>query len=335
MSKRRQTHRWTIWCAMLLLGALPLLALRVDPRVYEGGRSRDAVARSARNASAIATLMGELRTSMSDMLFIKTQLYLHSGVAYVPHHEAQLLSVEEMAEVDPHHHAHTHDHEHDVCCPHHHPAAGEHGDDGAHHHCHVGEDTVIPPPSQDFRGFIGRLHRQVKPWRDPSRPHLHTDGTELLPWFRIMTITDPHYVMGYTVGGWSVSHHDESAALAFLEEGIRNNPESFQIRLARGFIHLRALRLDPRNRGLLEKVLSDFRDAVRLGVARRPDPALGPPEQQAGWSVFEEQDLWSACQTLVILEQRHGDPAVARELAAQYLVLFPDNQVLANVLQEE
>jgi len=308
--KRRPSVRLVF---LLLAVVIPLLALRVDPREYAGGRSRDAVARSQRNASSIAILLGELRTSMSDILFVKTERYLHSGVAYVPHHEEQLLSVEEMGEE-------VQEHQSEI---------GLEDDD------HAGTPTLIPPAEKDYRGFIGRLHREVKPWRDPERAHLHTDGTQLLPWFRIMTLTDPHYVMGYTVGGWWIAAHDEEASLQFLEEGIRNNPDAFQIRMARGFILVRKLRQDRENQEMLDKVWSDFREAVRLGIAQRPDPALGPPEEQVGWSLFQEQDLWSACQMLVILERDFGDPEVAKELAATYYALFPDNRILEGMMRGE
>ncbi|MFU8779488.1 MAG: hypothetical protein ACNA71_00515 [Kiritimatiellia bacterium] len=303
---------------LVLLGVVPLLALRVDPRGYDGGRSRDMVARSQRNASAIATLLGELRTSMSDLLFVKTERYLHSGVGYVAHHEEQLLTVEAM--------------ETDVA--EHQSQVGEdlYVDRAA---SHAGTQTLIPAGERDYRGFIGRMHRHVKPWRDPSKAHLHTDGTQLLPWFRIMTRNDPNYVPGYSIGGWWVSLHDEEASLAFMNEGVRNNPAAFQIRLARGFLLMRRLRQqgepDP---VLLENVWTDFREAVRLGLAQRPDSALGSPEEQPGWSAFQEQDLWSACQALVIVEMRYGDAASARQLAEAYFALFPENQALANLLHE-
>jgi hypothetical protein len=63
----------------------PLLSLRLDPHGYQGGRSRDAEDRMERNASSIGSMLGELRTSMSDILFLKTERYLHGGVAYTPH----------------------------------------------------------------------------------------------------------------------------------------------------------------------------------------------------------------------------------------------------------
>jgi len=39
-------------------------------------------AQSSRNTSAVARLFGEFRTSMSDIMCLKTERYLHSGVGY-------------------------------------------------------------------------------------------------------------------------------------------------------------------------------------------------------------------------------------------------------------
>jgi len=311
---------WLLLLIILLGGVLPLLALRVDPRTYAGGRSRDVIARSVRNTSALATLLGELRTSVSDMMFIKTERYLHSGVAYVPHHSAQLLSVEEMGDEVAEHQA----------------EIGEDGGAVIEDPGHAGTQTLIPAGTQDYRGFVGWLHRQVHPWRDPSKAHLHTDGTQLLPWFRIMTLNDPHYVTGYAVGGWWVSLHDEEAALSFLGEGIDNNPDAFQIRLTRGLLLMRTLRRrDGFDEALLKRTMEDFREAVRLGLAQRPDPVHGEVTEQPGWSLFQEQDLWTACQTLVLLEQRYGEREAAAGLAAAFLAFFPDNQILLRVAADE
>ena len=70
----------------------PLVSQRLDPS-YAGGRSRDVEARAVRNTSAVGLMLGEFRTSMSDIMFIKTERYLHGGRGYKPHHEKQLMTV--------------------------------------------------------------------------------------------------------------------------------------------------------------------------------------------------------------------------------------------------
>src|SRR5690606_41174555 len=101
----------------------------------------------------------------------------------------------------------------------------EHVDD--HDHAeddHTNVNAVIRTANKDFRGFIGKMERQVKPWRDPSKPHQHTAGTELLPWYRLATYSDPHNVRNYMVGAWWLKSlktpEQEAEALRFLEEGI-------------------------------------------------------------------------------------------------------------------
>jgi len=209
--------------------AAALLSPRVAPQDYSGGRSRDALERVVRNQSALASMLGEFRTTVSDLLFIKTERYLHSGVAYVPHLSEKALSLEgAAAEIDEHQSElgedHDHDHEHD-------PFA--HDDLPA---------SIIPTAESDYRGWIGEMHRRVKPWRDPKLHHLHTDGTQLLPWFRMMTLSDPQYVRGYAVGSYWLKQHDAAEAMVFLAEGIRQNPEAFELHLMRGFLLVDAAR---------------------------------------------------------------------------------------------
>jgi len=71
---------------------LPAWAGPLNPNGYAGGRSKDQRQAGARNSSAFATILGEVRTSMSDLMFIKTERYLHSGVAYQVHHDLEALA---------------------------------------------------------------------------------------------------------------------------------------------------------------------------------------------------------------------------------------------------
>ncbi len=211
-----------VWGGGLLLAGW--LSGQVDPSRYEGGRARDEQARERRNRSALATLMGGFRTSASDLMFIKTERYLHGGVAY------------RHGPGEAEHAGHDHDHEHEHA----------HGEDPEHGHEFVcgsqGKETAIPRAEADFRGWIGDLYREVKPWRDPSEAHVHTDGRELLPWFRLMTWSDPTYVQGYLAGGFWLQEEGAAAALEFIEEGLRNNPGAFPLYVSRGLLRVKQAR---------------------------------------------------------------------------------------------
>ena len=309
--------------------ASPLLSGRLDPNGYAGGRSRDVQERALRNSSAVATMLGEFRTAMSDIMYIKTERYLDNGIAYMPHLKKQLLSVSGATKD-------IEEHQEEV----HAAATGE-----AHHHDEEEDDgagtkTMIPTEAEDFRGIIGRLQREVKPWRDPSQPHQHTDGTELLPWFRLMTLSDPHYVLGYTVGGWWLKLRNLDAAIAFAKEGIEKNPDAFQVHFTLGQLYLEKGR---RISGV-EKVLTPppealkyllmardcYIDAARLAVAQRPANAMDNLDDRA-WGHYLEDDARASCRMAALSEWHYGDKSKARDMANQYLQAFGKDTVLERV----
>lgn len=332
----------------LLLGAVLAagwISTRVDSEAYAGGRARDEEELVRRNSSALATMLGEFRTGISDIMFIKTERYLHAGVGYIPHME--VLSAEALAEeVD--------EHQSELGIPDEDPHHGHHHHGDAHHghhhhgldidHEHAGTPTLIPPAHRDFRGFVGRLHREVKPWRDPDRPHVHTDGRELLPWFRVMTLSDPKYVRGYVAGGFWLQMENTELALAFVEEGLRNNPEEFQLYVSRGFLRIKEARklgdpnaedLDPAVREVLELALGDFLRGAELMAGVRPDDVDEDGFGSGGWGRYQETDALAAAGMSVSLTRNLGDPEGAREIARRYIDLFPDFRTLRNALETE
>ncbi len=334
---------------MVAFALSPALIGRIDPGDYVSGRSRDVEARMKRNASAAAIILGELRTSFSDMMFIKTERYLHSGIAYVPHMDRALLSLEGEQKEAEHHqvvvgeehhrdghdhdHAHDHDHEHDD--DHMHAYDHEHDD---HHHAHDHDhlhhkniETVVPSPTRDFRGFIGDLERQVKPWRDPSKAHIHTDGMELLPWFRMMTLSDPRYIRGYAVGGWWLQNRNLEQAFAFVKEGVENNPESFEIYMTLGQLYLNQARQAGEDEATRDNAFAEALDAYTksagFGLEQRPE-GWTDESSDPRWSDYQENDLLASMRLSVFLEERHGDPQAAYRRATTYLQQIGQDTVL-------
>lgn len=267
-----------------------------------------------RNRGAFAAILGGIRTSMSDMMFVKTERYLHGGVAYVePDHDDEAEAhIEHAMQPDS-------DHDHDP-----------------HHHDHRDIQTVIPTAERDFRLGLGWLHRQVKPWRDPLRQHVHTDGRELIPWFKAMTISDPHYIRGYMAGSFWLQSESSEEALAFIEDGLVKNPESFQLYVARGLLRIKtARRINEANPSLelKELALADFLRASELALAERPvgltDEEL---DDDPAWGKYKENDALAACTMAIVLLQELGFHDEARDRGQQFLRIFPDHVPLQQAI---
>lgn len=488
------------WIALAGFALIPAFSARVAPNDYRGGFSRDRADTEARNSNAIAMILGEFRSNMSDLIFIKTERYLHAGVGYAPHIDmSRLASTGEVAArsdkgaTKPPEDAHDHDHDHDHGHEHddlpndqageevpgheghdhtpvhggqffmsndyyHHvegvlvsptlfrlfiyddrratldpsafpariellrpavnpddppiveplPLGPEEGgralvarlpeglafpvefdafvefpkadtlftfhfdaltpngtstdpvpehqrrddhvhddhvhDDHAHEdhdhdhahahdhdHDHAGEGkllTIIPTARQDFRGFVGWLERNVKPWRDPSEPDEHGSGDEILPWYRVMTFADPHNVRGYLIGAWWLkairSGEKAEEALAFLEEGIRNNPDAFQLHLHKGYLLNQKF-------GNLAAARPVFRRAAELAMKARPDD---PEPGSLEWTSYDEDDAGGAFRMAVLSEKEVGNHAEALRLARRYLAKLKRDGSLERQIRE-
>lgn len=245
------------------------------------------------NTSPFAVIMGEFRASMADLMWIKTERYLHRGVSFAAH-----LEESELAHED-------------------HEVVNEHGD--VHTPEHDGMAALIPSAEHDYRWFIGELHREIHPWQGPEAPHVHTRGDELLPWYRLLTYSNPHHWRGYMIGSWWLSKQDggEAAALreglSFLEEGIANNPEKFQLLVARGRLLIKLERA--------EEALGSFVAAAELGAKVRPE---GGKAQPPAWTDSDEEEYWAAVRyPAIIAWQLLDDPKRAEELIGWGLRLLP------------
>jgi hypothetical protein len=265
---------------------LPFLWSRLTPNQYQGGRNQAKEAQVTRNASAIGRMLGEFRTSMSDMILLKTESYLHGGVNYLSH------------TTDP-----------------------ELGSQNNHQ-----ADALIPSPEKDYRGWVGKLEREIKPWNIVGQHAAHTDGRQLLPWFRLATLSDPHHVHAYTSGGYWLSRHSVSEAIAYLEEGLHANPEAFQLYLTLGQVRLKQLRkeipnlFDPSEaeRTQLLAVQEIYLKAAELALSQRPHRDL---ESHPTWGHYDETDAWTAFRMSVILEHTYGSPEKAYSLSGRFLNL--------------
>jgi len=204
--------------------------------------------------SPLGSLVQQARAAAADHLWRQVETTMHAGVEMRTHHDA-----------DEHPHQERH---------------------------HSDLTTAIRSAAADFRGPLGHLERQIRPYFTVEG-HFHESPEKTIPLFRLMTWADPTFVPGYTVGAsiLCAAGRQVDDAIAFLHEGERFNPESVEIQteLGRYYVyykrdyvsgerHLRrALELARRSIPRTEEEAQAVRDAYRWLVlayqnkARRED----------------------------------------------------------------
>jgi len=159
---------------------------------------------------------------------------------------------------------------------------------------HVGEDTgaINSKNHGDEEGFLG----SPRDWIDafgrhffPDR-HTHLDEggpaddlsgsdnvREILPWLKLSADLDPDNVQTYTVTAYWLRErmHQTAEAEAFLHEGLRNNPDSYDILFELGRLYYESYHDTVRARNVWE-------------VAVRKWLKLDPDAQKENKLIFEQ-----------------------------------------------
>ena len=155
------------------------------------------------------SIFGQFRTNLSAYMWLKTTEYLHGGITYRPHSRAERER----------------------------GMRGHKASVGgfAEHDC--GGPTMIPSKESDWRGMLGDLERNLQPYR--PGPARHGDPEQLIPWYRIQTIINPLDINAYVTCAFFLADFSKKSdkALAFLEEGIKNNPDSPVLHEAAGRLY--------------------------------------------------------------------------------------------------
>jgi tetratricopeptide (TPR) repeat protein len=127
---------------------------------------------------------------------------------------------------------------------------------------HGKKETEEDEKNEDFLG-------QPKDWMDAfgrnfritKHTHLeHQNEREMLPWLRLAADLDPQKIETYTVGAYFLREHlgRTEQAEAFLREGMRNNPDSYEILFELGRLY-HEVRHDPdRTRNVWQLGLKKF-----------------------------------------------------------------------------
>jgi len=295
---------------------LPVLLLIAAPSIRRRIASEKAAVTQAtagdleaRNLNAFALILGEVRATAADLMFIKTERYLHGGIAYKPHLNINKMATTGVVEANTQGHDH-HDRE-PGCCP-------------------GGTPTLIRTASQDFRGFIGALERETKPFQDPKLPHHHGRKEELLPWYRVMTLADPHNVRGYMVGTMLLSFAKKTdEALSFIEEGIeknRGNPQAFRLYGSLAQLHWKSRRL--------EKALAAAQKGYLLGKIVRPKGGkAGAVRKGLRWTDDIENDFLFLARVFPLLLDKKGETGEALRVAEEVASLAPDDVATKDMIE--
>ncbi|HNY27632.1 MAG TPA: hypothetical protein PKH31_09650 [Candidatus Sumerlaeota bacterium] len=261
----------------------------------------------ARNQSAFSKILGETRATAADLMFVKTMNYAHAGVGYAPTTSMN--------------------------------ASGE----GALLSCGPGVPTLIRAAGDDFRGFLGNLERQVKPYRDSSQAHVHTEETELMPWYRIITLSNPNFVRAYRIGSSILSRDGKwDEAQQFLEEGLKQNaenPERFLLYHSLAYLYLTIARVNATDHPelaskYLELALESATQSYELGLpCRPPEGKSDTPQNGVLWTDTIEEDfrMVSLLIPQILDHQGHREEALAR--ATEIEKTYPDFQPLQALMQ--
>lgn len=338
----------------MLVVLLPVLILIAAPSI----RNRTAAEKAAisqtmmgdleaRNQNAFALILGEIRATAADLMFIKTERYLHSGIAYKPHINMNKMATTGVATANPDAHHHQpdenepppkepdHNHGPGESCP---ECANDDHDDHEGGCCPGGVPTLIRTAAEDFRGFIGRLERETKPFQDPKLSHKHGRSQELLPWYRVMTLTDPNNVRGYMIGAmlltFAKQHHE---ALSFLQEGIeknRGNPQAFRLYASLAQVHWKWRYSDRTpHPERLKKALDAARIGYERGKAVRPtEGKIGETRKGLNWTDDIENDFLFLARFYPLLLDRTGQTAMALQVAEEVASLAPDDPATLKML---
>ncbi|MBI1756367.1 MAG: hypothetical protein HYR64_04580 [Fimbriimonas ginsengisoli] len=244
----------------------------------------------AHETQAATSLVGQVRTSLSAWLWLRTDLYLHNWVEMRPLSDGERRQGRSVE------------------------GAANDGHDQIMREANV---TVVPAQADDFRGILGDLERETAAYKD-MHGHSHNDPTAALPLFRLMTWVDPKFVPGWTTGAAVLARdrNPEGArqALKFLSSGLLANADNIEILSSIGYVEIT-------RRNDLEtaaRYLERARAAGRVGRGKLDEDADSALQQTYRWLSLCYRNLGRFDQQLAVAQEGLGmyaDDAVLARLA--------------------
>lgn len=239
------------------------------------------------DSHASASLLGEFRSNLSSWLWLRADLYLHNGVEMRPLSELEIKAGKKGVGTSDNH------------------------DKGLHDDSKI--TTSVPSKQDDFRGIFGDIERATKAYKD-MKGHSHNSPRDSLPLFRLMTMLDPQFIQGWTVGSavicWGNPKGCVPKAEEYLLQGLEHNPRSVSIHNELGSVLLRKGKD-------IERCVDPFLKAIQIGSAE--------------FDRLQEQDLEaleSSYRWLALLDRATGNLSRSYQLANEGRKKFPDDVVL-------
>ncbi len=188
-----------------LLFAALILVLFLSSLKLEGFFSGQSAREGNVESDILYRIFGQLRYDLAAMLYLEADEYFHGGDKPPAGHEHTIADELPML-----------------------PGHKSAKQDSA-------EKNVVP--HQEPKDIISRLNARIH-----TRPVRHlppAKQAEVLPWFYLATLMDPHYVNAYVIGGYWLSDHVNrpDQALKFMTKGIRYNPDAWQIYQQMGYVY--------------------------------------------------------------------------------------------------
>ena len=171
-------------------------------------------ARSGESAGFIASMLGESRRLFANQFFVEADVYFHSGYYPTIFDTAQAETNLDMNSKE------------EATAAQVVPASGRR---------HVAEEEggFLKPPHDALEAF-GRHFIPTE--------HTHLAGKkvgEILPWLRLSAALEPHRIQTYLTASYWLrgTLQEPREAEQFLREGLRANPDSFELLIELGYVY--------------------------------------------------------------------------------------------------
>ena len=234
---------------LLLIALLVLcfgLAANLEPwfQTWQGNRSQ--------SANLLSVLLGDGRRMFANHFFVKADAYFHSGYYPTIFDNREAFQTPHMAE----------------------------DTGGVSSRNHGEEEGFLGKPRDWIDAFSRQFFPSVHTHLDEGGPQGHAAGAgdlgassevrEILPWLRLSVELDPNRVETYTVTAFWLRERMGKVVEAeqFLRDGLRANPDSYEILFELGRVYAENKNDSARARNLWQAALSRWQKQE----SAKPDP---------------------------------------------------------------